>query len=133
MGEVKVISIEELKKLSEGEVVEFPSFNNDESIYVKLRRPSIMKLAKSGKIPNELLADANSLFANGAGQAINRTVKDEDTLNRMFELMEVICEEAFVEPTYKQIKEAGIELTDSQLLAVFSYTQNGVESLKSFH
>ena len=129
----KVISIEDLKKISEGEIVELPSFVEGESFFVRLRRPSMLQLAKSGKIPNELLIDANALFANGTSQAINRTLKDDDTLSRIFNLIEVICEAAFVEPTYKEIKQAGIELTDSQLLAVFSYTQNGVEGLKSFH
>ena len=132
MDEKKVISIAELKELSGGEIVELPSYNEGQVIYVKLRRPSLLQMVKAGKIPNELLTDANILFANGANGVVNRAVKDENTLQRLLDVIECICEETFVEPTYKEIKQAGIELTDSQLLAVFAYTQNGVESLKNF-
>ena len=135
MDEKKVVTLEDLKKLAEGEIVELPSFIGEETISVRLRRPSLIKMVKSGKIPNELLEDANMLFAGGTGGVAQKGVKknDPEILSKMCDLLEVICEAAFVEPTYKQIREAGIELTDSQLLAVFSYTQNGVESLKSFH
>lgn len=132
MDEKRVISIAELKELSGGEIVELPSYNEGQVIYVKLRRPSLLQMVKAGKIPNELLVDANVLFANGANGVVNRAIKDEDTLARLLEVMECVCEESFVEPTYKEIKDAGITLTDSQLLAVFAYTQNGVESLKNF-
>lgn len=130
----QVISIEELKKLAEGELVELPSFKSDERITVRLRRPSMMYMIKSGKIPNELLVEANKLFIKGSAGAVagQKELDDPQTLVRMVDLLEYICEEAFVEPTYKQIKDAGIKLTDSQLLAVFEYTQNGVANLKSF-
>jgi len=132
MDERKIVSIAELKELSGGEIVELPSYNEGQVIYVKLRRPSLLQMVKAGKIPNELLADANILFANGANGVVNKAIKDEDTLVRLLDVVECICEESFVEPTYKEIKDAGITLTDSQLLAVFAYTQNGVESLKNF-
>lgn len=132
MDERKIVSIEELKELASGEIVELPPFNEGQNFYVKLRRPSFLQMVKAGKIPNALLADANVLFANGANGVINKSIKEEDTLERLLDVIEVICEESFVEPTYKQIKDAGITLTDSQLLAVFAYTQNGVESLKNF-
>lgn len=132
MDERKVVTIAELKELSGGEIVELPSYNEGQVIYVKLRRPSLLQMVKAGKIPNELLADANVLFANGANGVVNKAIKDEDTLVRLLEVIECICEESFVEPTYKDMKDAGIVLTDSQLLAVFAYTQNGVESLKNF-
>lgn len=127
----KVISIDELKKLAEGELVELPSFKSDEKILVRLRRPSLMQLVKMGKIPNDLLVEANKLFVQGGG-AVSKNVDDPNALKNMVDIMECICEQAFVEPTYKQIKEAGIQLTDSQFLAVFEYTQNGVANLKSF-
>lgn len=130
----QVISIEELKKLSEGEIVEIPSFVGDERIKVKLRRPSMLYMVKQGKIPNELLVEANKLFTQGAsGIASNsKDLNDPTTLAKATELLECICEEAFVEPKFKDMQNAGIKLTDSQMLAVFAYTQNGVESLKSF-
>lgn len=133
MDEKKVVTLEDLKKLSGGEIVELPSFVGEDTFCVRLRRPSLVQMVKHNKIPNELLVEANTLFAKGASGVVNRGIEDAEALSKMCDLLEVICEAAFVEPTYKQIKEAGIELTDSQLLAVFEYTQNGVENLKSFH
>lgn len=131
--ELKVVSIDELKKFANGEVVELPGFTNGETICVRLRRPSLLQMVKAGKVPNELLTDANKLFSKGAGGVVNSQINDPDTLTKMLDLLEVVCEAAFVEPTYAEFKDAGIELTDSQLLAVFDYTQNGVANLKNFH
>ena len=128
----QVISIEELKKLSEGEIVELPSFKSGETMKVRLRRPSMLQLVRNGDIPNELIVEANKMFVQGAGGVASKGIDDPTTLNKMMNLIECICEQAFVEPTYKQIKDAGIVLTDSQMLAVFEYTQNGVDNLKSF-
>ena len=33
---------------------------------------------------------------------------------------------------YDDLKEAGVKLTDEQMMFVFNYTQNGVEALESF-
>lgn len=128
----QVITIEELKKISQGEIVELPSFKSGETMKVRLRRPSMLQLVKNGQIPNELLVEANKMFVQGTGGVATKGMDDPTTLNKMMTLIECICEQAFVEPTYKEIKDAGIQLTDSQMLAVFEYTQNGVENLKSF-
>ena len=37
-----------------------------------------------------------------------------------------------VEPTYDELKEIGLELTDLQLVEIFNFTQNGIKSLISF-
>lgn len=126
---INVTSIEELKKYQEGEVVELPSFAVNQPFVARLRRPSMLVLAKNGAIPNDLLTSANSLFEKG-GQSFNAL--DETMLTKMFDVMEVICEASFVEPSYKALKEAGIELTDEQYMFVFGYSQNGVKQLNSF-
>ena len=43
-----------------------------------------------------------------------------------------MCEASFVEPTYKELKAAGVELTDEQYMFIFGYSQNGVADLESF-
>lgn len=129
MENVKVISIEELKKQSSGSIVELPPFAEGEKVFVRLRRPSMLSLVKAKKIPNSLITSANKMFS--AGPASFDT-QDEAMMDSIFAIMDVICEAAFVEPTYKQIKDAGIELTDDQLMFVFGYTQNGVKQLESF-
>lgn len=126
---MNVTSVTELVKYREGELVELPPFGENQPFYARLRRPSMLVLAKSGKIPNELLMSANSLFEKGSGSFDSL---DEQMLTKMFDVMEVICEASFVEPTYHDMKNAGIELTDDQYLFVFGYSQNGVRQLDSF-
>lgn len=126
---MQITSIEELVKSTKGEIVELPRFSNSTPFYARLKRPSLMNLVKKGKIPNQLLTSANSLFTKGAG---GLNTMDKDMLDNLFTVMELICEESFVEPSYTQLREAGIELTDEQMLFVFSYAQNGVQELNSF-
>ena len=133
MDELKVTSIAELKKMANGEVVELPGFTDGTTFVARLKRPSMLAMAKTGKIPNNLLGAANKLFI-GVGNVLNQNNNkaNSDALAELFDIIEIICEECFVEPTYKDLKDNGIELTDQQKLAVFTYTQRGVKSLESF-
>lgn len=133
MDELKVTSIAELKKMANGEVVELPGFTDGTTFVARLKRPSMLAMAKTGKIPNNLLGAANKLFI-GVGNVLNQnnSKANSDALAELFDIIEIICEECFVEPTYKDLKDNGIELTDQQKLAVFTYTQRGVKSLESF-
>lgn len=133
MSELKVTSISELKKMANGEIVELPGFTDGTTFVARLKRPSMLALAKSGKIPNNLLGAANKLFI-GVGNVLNsnNNKNNDDALSELFDIIEVICEECFVEPSYKELKDNGIELTDQQKLAIFTYTQRGVKSLENF-
>lgn len=130
-NELKVTKIEDLIKIKDGELVELPNFSNDVPFVARLKRPSMLGMIKTGRIPNDLLDEANGLFTNGAVKTINNSI-DREVMVKMFELFEVICEEALVEPSYKDLKDAGISLTDEQQIAIFSYTQSGVKALEPF-
>ena len=125
----KVTTIDDLKEYAKGQIVQLPSFADGQPLVVRMKRPSLMILAKSGKIPNKLLKTATEMF-NGEGGADN---EDLDALSKTFELLEIICEASLVEPKYKDFKSAGIDLSDEQLIAIFNYTQRGIEALNSFH
>lgn len=125
----KVTAIEDLMRYREGEVVELPPFGPDMPFVARLRRPSILLLAKDGKIPNTLLDTANSLFT---GKDSAKIKKDNKTLRDTFEVFDILCSAAFVSPTWDEIREAGIELTDEQFVFIFNYTQRGQKALKSF-
>lgn len=127
--ENKVTSIEELIQASRGAIVELPPFSEEHRFFARLKRPSMLKLVKANKIPNELLTSANSLFTQGT-RSLNTL--DKTMMNNLFGVMDIICEEAFVEPSYRELKEAGVELTDDQIAFIFGYTQNGVKQLESF-
>lgn len=124
---LKPTSLEDLVKASQGVIVELPPFVEGQPFVAKIRRPSMLALVKSGKIPNPLLATANKLFTDG-------TVDEDDpqALSGLFSVLDAICEACFVEPSYSEMKEAGIELTDDQLMFIFNYTQRGVAALDSF-
>lgn len=126
--EKKITSIDELKKVANGAIVELPPFAEGTTFYAKLKRPSLLNMVKQGKIPNTLLVRANELFVQAGGL----DPEEENMMEEMFEVIELIASETFVEPTYKEIKEAGIELTDEQLMFIFSYAQQGVKALESF-
>lgn len=123
---MKITSIKKLLEVSQGELVNLPPFALDTEFVAKLKRPSMMKLASNGKIPNALLSRANALF-------VERATEDPDTeemLQELGQVMDVIAEACFVEPSWEQLKEAGIELTDEQYIAIFQYSQKGLEQLK---
>lgn len=120
-----VTSLENLKKLSEGQEVELPGWD-DEPFICKLKRPSLLGLVEGGQIPNPLLNAAYILF-NGA-----KTQKDVLNLKEQKEILDIVARAAMVEPTYQQLKDIGLELTDLQLLDIYNFTQLGVRSLISF-
>lgn len=128
MAEMKVTSIEQLIKYSEGQIVELPPFAEGQRFVARIKRPSMMGLIKSGKIPNSLLKTANSLFLKGGVSSEG----DDKVLDNLFDVLDVLCEATFVEPKYSDLKEAGISLTDDQYMFIFNYTQEGVKSLEKF-
>lgn len=129
--ELKVTSLEQLKSYKGSALVELPPFAQGQPFVARLKRPSMFGLIKAGKIPNELIVQANKLFVSGS-QVLRTNVMNPEMFDELFSIIDVFCEESFVEPTYKQLKDAGIELSDQQKLFIFGYSQDGVEALKSF-
>lgn len=125
--ELNITSISELLQSAQGEIVSLPPFIEGHPFVARLKRPSLMMLVKSGRIPNQLITSANKLF-NGKGIDDNKP----EAMGKALEVFEIICEATFVEPKYRAMKEAGIELTDEQFMAVFNYTQAGVKTLMPF-
>lgn len=126
--ELKVTSMSTLKGYTKGAIVRLPDFGPGQEFYARVRRPSILAMLKDGDIPNTLLESASDLFAEGSSSFVTNRDKTEE----LFEVIEKLCEATFVEPSYDDLKEAGVKLTDEQMMFVFNYTQNGVEALESF-
>lgn len=125
---LKVTPLAQLERYSQGQIVELPPFADGQPFVARLVRPSMLALAKSGKIPNQLLDAANGLFFDG-----NKEAKlDPDAMKNMFGVVDVICDACFLEPTMQDLREIGLQLTDDQYMYVFNYSQNGVAALKSF-
>lgn len=129
VAQMKVTSMADLQAYSQGTIVRFPDFGEGQPFVARVRRPSMLVLAKSGKIPNSLLNTANQLFAKG-GSGLDED--DTKMLGQTYELMEMIAESALIEPSLADIKKAGMELSDDQMMAIFNYSQNGIKALESF-
>jgi len=116
---METVNSEDIKKISEGEIVEIPSFGGEGTSKVKLRRPSLITLCKTGVIPNELVATAQKIYE---GEKHGDIVK-------YGEILHLVAKAALVEPKYEDVKDL---LTDEQLTAIFNYTQMGVRGLLPF-
>lgn len=126
-----ITSLSDLQSYAKGTVVRFPDFADGQPLVARVRRPSLLALAKNGKIPNALLGSANELFSNGT-QSKDGAELSPDVLTDMYKIMTIMAEATFIEPTYEQIVGAGLELTDEQLAVVFGYSQSGVNALDNF-
>lgn len=126
-NEADITTITDIVKYTSGSIVRLPDFADGQQFIAKLKRPSMLALMKSGKIPNSLLNQATQLFSKGAG-----SLGKENSIEDLYDIMEIILEEALISPSYKEIKEAGVELSDDQIMAVFGYTQQGVKALENF-
>ena len=98
-------ALSDARMRTEAQEVELPGFGDGKPWKPKLKRLSLLGLARSGKIPNELLSAVTELYQYG-------TVKTPD-LKLAAETMYLIAGEALAEPTLTQLEEAGVPLTDS--------------------
>lgn len=122
-----ITSISDIVKYTSGTIVRLPDFADGAEFIAKLKRPSLIGLMKSGKIPNSLLKQSTQLFKSGAA-----ALGKDTSLDDLYDIMDIVIGEALVQPSYKEIKEAGVTLADDQIMAIFSYTQNGVKALEQF-
>ena len=127
---MKVTNLKDLKTISKGEVVELPSFSETPFV-ARLRQPSLVGLVANGKMPNHLLGLATALF-NADSDKVSKLTESHKGIKDLYEIMLVVAEECLIEPTMTEIKEAGLELTDIQLTAIFNYSQAGSKILSNF-
>lgn len=124
-----ITTVSDLQSYAAGTVVRFPDFGDGQPFVARVRRPSMLVLAKQGKIPNSLLTTAGELFAKGGGGLDS---DNENMLGDMYNIMDIIATAALIQPTMEEIKGVGLELSDDQLMAIFNYSQAGVKALESF-
>lgn len=126
---MNITSVMDLQGYANGTVVRFPDFAEGQPFVARVRRPSMLVLAKQGKIPNGLLNAAGQLFSKG-GAGLD--ADDDKMLSQMYDICKVVCEATLVQPTLSDIEGAGMELSDDQIMAIFNYTQTGIKALESF-
>lgn len=124
-----ITTVSDLQSYATGTVVRFPDFGDGQPFVARVRRPSLLVLAKMGRIPNTLLTTAGELFSKGGG---GLDPDNENMLGDMYNIMDIIATAALIQPTMEEIKSVGLELSDEQLMAIFNYTQAGIKALESF-
>lgn len=133
--ELKVTTLEDLKKYAEGFEVDLPPFATGDPLRVILKRPSVVELARNGTIPNELLGIAMELFTGDDELSVKKEKTPESKLSEMVqftEVLKIVAKESLVSPSYDDFVKYGVTLTDEQLLAIYNFTQTGVKDMHSF-
>ena len=113
-----------LETIKTSQVVTLPGWCGD-TVEFELKRPSILALAASGAIANPLMKTARKLFYSGVSP-------DGGDLAEEGRVLLEIARAALVKPSFDELEEAGIALTDEQLVAIFQFTQLGVKALDRF-
>ncbi|MBU3185659.1 esterase [Clostridium estertheticum] len=122
---MEVTNLEQLKQMAEADILELPRFKKEIPFNVKVKRVSLLNLVRKGVIPNTLLSAAEELFY---GKKSSKGVDLKEMTNVMF----ILAGNALVEPSIEQMKEAGVEFTDEQIVAIFNYTQEGIKEIEPF-
>ena len=126
---MEITSAQDLQSNASGVVVRFPDFAEGQPFVARVRRPSMLVLAKQGRIPNSLLIAAGELFSKGGGGIDS---DNEKMLSDMYDIMHIICGASLIQPTLAEIESAGLNLSDDQMMAIFNYSQAGVKALEPF-
>ncbi|MBU3208521.1 esterase [Clostridium algidicarnis] len=108
------------------DILGLPRFKKEIPFNVKVKRVSLLNLVRKGIIPNKLLSAAEELFY---GESSNKGNVDMKTLT---DVMFIMAENTLVEPSIKDLEGVGLELTDEQIVALFNYSQKGIEEIESF-
>lgn len=129
MSNLTITNLKDLKDLNP--IVELGHFDNGVPFVARVKKPNLLALVAHGKIPNPLMSAAMSLF-NGNEKEIDKLTKDPKSLANLYGLMEVLAKECLIEPSFDDLQEAGIELSQDQLLSVVMFAQGGINALEDF-
>lgn len=93
---------------------------------IMVQKPSLLAIARKGKIPNALMAEVSAMFGETAKNQKATENLVNDNFSDLVELVEAMCEAAVVEPKYADIKDY---LSDEQKFEIFSFTQADVNEV----
>lgn len=127
MSELKVTTVEEIKELAGGEIVSLPGFKPGKPFVARLKKPSLLKMVKDGQIPNSLLGVAKDMFEGNSNES--DLADDPEAFKQSIELFYCVAAASLVEPAYEDVEEY---INDDQVIAIFNYTQSGIDALKPF-
>lgn len=126
-------SLEELKKIKLTEEKQLPPFIDGTPFVAELKKISLVDVICNSHVPNpiiktvmKVLGDNKSQNSELQDQAIDQIMNDSpaETMKFMF----TVVEKSLVSPTYDEIKQCGVSLTDAQIFAIFSYAMSSTET-----
>lgn len=120
------MNIQELKA-KQYTTVDIPGWGIDDTITVKLKTFNLLDVVSKGKIPNPLMGAVIGLFK---GQGIN--ISEAEGIKNLNEVTEFFCDVCLVEPTFKELKENEIDLTDEQKSIIYDFATQGPRALIPF-
>lgn len=129
----KILNIDQLKELAQP-TIEIPGFDKGQTIFVKVKKPSVLKMLASGEMPNHLLGTAQDMVGIKPATPKKKTaVAKEEELERYKEitnLLELYCRMCLIEPSFEEFKEI---MTDEQKEAIFDWGMGGMADANKFH
>lgn len=125
MSELKVISAREFRKKAT-RIIEIDGFEPGEKIVVRIKPASLLNLLMCGKLPNNLLGTVNDLFEQtNKGKSMELFEQDENKIKDIMEIIDLVCEQSLVEPTFEEIKDV---ITDTQKMQIMAEAQGNVNA-----
>lgn len=121
-----ITRIEDIQEDAGEKIVELSGWSADKPFVAKLCRVSLMEMASTGKIPNQLTGAVLELYKTG------KLDKASTNLKYLAETMLLIAEQCLVEPSMQQLRDANVKLTDLQLTQIYSFGTQGVNALVPF-
>ena len=126
---MSVISAKEFRQRAT-RVIEIDGFEPGEKIEVRIKPASILSLYVSGKLPNTLLGTVQDLFEVQSEQEAGKQIlQDPEMIKASFEILDLVCEQCLVEPTFAEI---GDLLTDNQKGQIMAEAQGNVTAAIPF-
>lgn len=123
----EILSVDELRALSTP-IVEIPGFSGGATIKVRLKKPSLLRMAQEGEIPNHLIGIAKKMIT-GQDEGQKDSKDNASLLKEAGQMTELYCKACMVEPAYEEVKDI---LTDEQSDFIFSWAIGQVKDLDSF-
>lgn len=120
------------------EVVELPAAEgkeDKETLKLLCQKPSLLELAKTGKIPNSLMNEVGDLFAGNKKRKTETQVKSMTNAEQLKELAEliklidVLLLDTIVQPEAEKVIPL---LQDAQKLFLYNWMLTGVKKLEGF-
>ena len=121
-----ITPLETMQTMTQPEEITLSGWRRGQEITVMVQKPNFYALLARGSIPNPLIPEMDKLFVRRDRKGYAEPdIKFATTLVTIAEL-------TLVEPSYQQLTDAGVELTDDQLTELSIYATSGAEALATF-